>query len=159
MSNDTLSNITFDEISLGQTASFSRTLTEDQLVLFAEVSGDVNPVHLDAEFAATTQFKERIGHGAWTSAIISAALALELPGPGTIYLGQDISFRAPVKIGDTVTIKLEVTAKDDAKKFVTLTTAAVNQHGKTVAKGTANVMAPTEKLQLARPTLPNISIE
>lgn len=159
MSNETLSNSTFDEITLGQTASFSRTLTEDQLVLFAEVSGDVNPVHLDADFAATTMFKERIGHGAWTSAIISAALALELPGPGTIYLSQDIAFRAPVKIGDTVTINLEVTAKDDKKKFVTLTTTAVNQLGKTVAKGSAKVMAPTEKLQLPRPTLPNIHIE
>ena len=154
----TLQNITYDDISIGQTASYSRTLTEDQLTLFAAVSGDVNPVHLDADFAATTQFKERIGHGAWTSAVISAALALELPGPGTIYLSQTLSFRAPVKVDDTITVELEVTEKLDDKKFVTLACKVVNQHGKTVAKGTAQVMAPTEQLTLPKPELPPITI-
>lgn len=154
----TLDNITYDEISLGQTATYSKTLTEDDLVLFAAVSGDINPVHLDADFAATTMFKERIGHGAWTGSIISAALALELPGPGTIYLSQNLSFRAPVKVGDTVTINLEVTAKKDGKNFVTLNTIAVNQNGTTVAKGSAEVIAPTEKLSLAKPELPAIGI-
>ncbi|WP_101756586.1 MaoC/PaaZ C-terminal domain-containing protein [Oceanicoccus sp. KOV_DT_Chl] len=154
----TLQNVTYDEITIGQTASYSKTLSEDDLVMFAAVSGDVNPVHLDAEFAASTMFQERIGHGAWTGSVISAALALELPGPGTIYLGQSLSFRAPVKIGDTVTVELEVTAKNDAKKFVTLNTTAINQHGKTVAKGSAEVMAPTEKLVLPKPVLPAITI-
>jgi 3-hydroxybutyryl-CoA dehydratase len=154
----TLKNVTYDEITIGQTASYSKTLSEDQLTLFAAVSGDVNPLHLDAEFAATTLFKERIGHGAWTSAIISAALALELPGPGTIYLSQQLSFRAPVKIGDTITINLEVSAKNDKRKYVTLITTAVNQKGKTVAKGTAEVIAPTEKLVLNKPVLAPITI-
>lgn len=154
----TLTNYTYDEISIGQTASYSKTLNEEDVTLFAAVSGDVNPVHLDAEFAATTMFKERIGHGAWTGAITSAALALELPGPGTIYLSQSLSFRAPVKLGDTVTINLEVTAKRDDKKFVTLSCVAVNQHGKTVAKGTAEVIAPSEKLKLPAPALPPITI-
>ena len=154
----TLQNITYDNINIGQTASYSRTLTEDQLTLFAAVSGDVNPVHLDAEFAAGTQFKERIGHGAWTSAAISAALALHLPGPGTIYLSQTLSFRAPVKIGDTITVHLEVTDKKDDKKFVTLACNVVNQHGKTVAKGTAEVLAPSEALVLPKPELPSIKI-
>jgi acyl dehydratase len=153
-----LQNFTYDEITVGQTAQFSKTLSEDDLILFAAVSGDINPVHLDPEFAATTQFGERIGHGAWTGAIVSAALALELPGPGTIYLGQELSFRAPVKVGDTITVNLEVTAKNDQKKFVTLNTIAVNQHGKTVAKGAAEVIAPTEKLSLAKPVLPAIRI-
>ncbi|MEE8057901.1 MAG: MaoC/PaaZ C-terminal domain-containing protein [Pseudomonadales bacterium] len=154
----TIQNYTYDEITIGQTASYSKTLSEDDLVLFAVVSGDVNPVHLDAKFAATTQFKERIGHGAWTGAVISAALALELPGPGCIYLGQTLSFRKPVKVGDTITINLEVTEKRDDKKFVTLNCTAVNQHGKTVAEGTAEVMAPTEKLILPKPELPTITI-
>lgn len=154
----TLQNIPYNDISIGQTASYSRTLTEDQLTLFAAVSGDVNPVHLDAQFAATTVFEERIGHGAWTSGVISAALALELPGPGTIYLGQTLSFRAPVKIGDTITVELEVRDKQDKKKFVTIDCKAVNQHGKTVAKGTAEVIAPTEKLVLPKPVLPTITI-
>jgi acyl dehydratase len=154
----TLQNITYDEISIGQTATFSRTLEEDYLTLFAAVSGDVNPVHLDAEYAATSMFKERIGHGAWTGGVISAALALELPGPGTIYLGQSLSFRAPVKVGDTITVNLEVTGKRDDKKFVTIACTAVNQHGTTVAKGSADVIAPTEKLILPKPELPPIRI-
>lgn len=153
-----LQNTTFDEITLGQTASYTKTLTEDDVTLFAAVSGDVNPVHLDAEFAATSMFKQRIGHGMWTGAIISAALALELPGPGTIYLGQSLSFRAPVFIGDTITVKLEVTEKKADKKFVTLACEAVNQDGRTVVKGSAEVIAPSEKLSLPSPVLPNIAI-
>lgn len=154
----TLENYTYDEISIGQSASYSKTLTEDDLVLFAAVSGDTNPVHLDAEFAATTRFKERIGHGAWTGAILSAAIALNLPGPGTIYRGQTLTFRAPVKVGDTVTIHLEVTDKRDDKKIVTMDCKAVNQNGKTVAKGVAEVVAPSEKLSLPEPALPDIKI-
>ena len=154
----TLENYCYEDITIGQTASFSKTLSEDDLVLFAAVSGDVNPVHLDPEFAATTQFGERIGHGAWTGSVISAALALVLPGPGTIYLGQSLSFRKPVKVGDTITVELEVTEKKDDKKFITISTLAVNQDGKTVATGSAEVMAPTEKLSLKKPVLPKITI-
>lgn len=154
----TLHNFTFDEIQIGQTTTYSKTLGERDLVLFAEVSGDVNPVHLDPEFAATTMFGERIAHGMWTGALISAALALQLPGPGTIYLGQTLSFRAPVKLGDTITVKLTVTEKRDDKKFVTLECEATNQHGKTVAKGPAQVIAPTEKFERAAPQLPAITI-
>ncbi len=154
----TLTNFTYDEIQIGQTATYSKTLSERDITLFAEVSGDVNPVHLDPVFAATTQFGERIAHGAWTGAVISAALALVLPGPGTIYLGQTLSFRSPVKIGDTVTVTLTVTEKRDDKKFVTLNCEAVNQHGKTVAKGPAQVLAPTEKLTMVAPTLPTIHV-
>ncbi len=153
-----LENFTYDEITIGQTATYSKTLTEDDLVLFAAVSGDVNPVHLDAEFAATTMFKERIAHGMWTGGVISAAIALELPGPGTIYLGQNLSFRAPVKVGDTITVTLEVTDKVDDKKFVTMKCTATNQHGKAVVKGEAQVMAPTEKVSMPAPALPSINI-
>lgn len=155
---NTLTNFTYDEITIGQTASYSKCLTEDTVTLFAAVSGDVNPVHLDAEFASTTLFKERIGHGMWTGAIVSAALALELPGPGCIYLGQSLSFRAPVMIGDTITVNLEVTAKKDKNKMITLDCVAVNQDGKVVAKGSADVMAPSEKLSIAKPELPSITI-
>lgn len=156
---DILENFTFDELHIGQTASHSKTVSERDIILFAAVSGDVNPVHLDAEFAANSMFKERIAHGMWTGAIVSAALALTLPGPGAIYLGQNLSFRAPVKIGDTITVKLEVTEKREDKKFVTLACEVVNQHGKTVATGTAQVIAATEKLRIPAPALPNIVIE
>jgi len=153
-----LENTPYDDISIGQTASYSKTLSEDDVTLFAALSGDVNPVHLDAEYAATTPFKQRIAHGMWSGAIISAALAVEFPGPGTIYLGQTLSFRAPVFIGDTITIKLEVTKKRDDKKFVTLACEAINQQGRTVVKGSAEVIAPNEKLKIPKPQLPKITI-
>ena len=153
-----LSNYTYDEISIGQTASYSKSISEKDIQLFAAVSGDVNPVHLDAEFAAGTRFKERIAHGMLTGAIVSAALALELPGPGTIYLGQTLRFRLPVKIGDEVTVKLEVTEKRDDKKIVTLDCKAINARGKTVASGTAEVMPSAEKIQIARPALPDVEV-
>ena len=107
---------------------------------------------------SSTPFKERIAHGMLTGAFVSAALALELPGPGTIYLGQSLRFRLPVKIGDTITVQLEVTEKRDDKKFVTLDCKAVNQKGKTVASGTAEVMAPVEKLRMERPDLPRVEV-
>jgi 3-hydroxybutyryl-CoA dehydratase len=153
-----LSNYTYDEISIGQTATYSKAVEEKDIQLFAAASGDVNPVHLDAEFAANTPFKERIAHGMLTGAFISAALAMELPGPGTIYLGQTLRFRLPVKIGDTITVQLEVTGKRDDKKFVTLDCKALNQNGKMVASGTAEVMAPTEKLVIPRPDLPSVEV-
>ncbi len=154
----TLNNYTYDEITIGQTASYSRTVGEREILLFAAVSGDVNPVHLDPEFAAETRFGERIAHGMITGAFVSAALALRLPGPGTIYLSQSLRFRLPVKIGDTVTVELEVTAKDDKRTLVTLDCRARNQAGKTVASGTAEVIAPQEKLSLAEPALPRVSL-
>jgi 3-hydroxybutyryl-CoA dehydratase len=153
-----LSNYTYEEITIGQKASYTKEIQEKDIQLFAAVSGDVNPVHLDAEFAAGTPFKERIAHGMLTGAIISAALALELPGPGTIYLGQTLRFRLPVKIGDTVTVQLEVTDKRDDKKFVTLDCKAVNQAGKTVASGIAEVMAPAEKISIPRPSVPVVEV-
>lgn len=153
-----LSNYTYDEISIGQTASYSKLIAEKDIQLFAAISGDVNPVHLDEAFAANTPFKGRIAHGMLTGAVISAAIAIELPGPGTIYLGQTLRFRLPVKIGDTVTVQLEVTGKRDDKKFVTLDCKVINQDGKTVATGVAEVMAPGEKMQIPRPDLPRVEV-
>jgi acyl dehydratase len=153
-----LGNFTYDEISIGQTARYSKLIEERDIQLFAAVSGDVNPVHLDAEFAAGTAFGERIAHGMLTGAIISAALAMELPGPGTVYLSQSLKFRLPVKLGDTVTVLLEVTDKQDRRRLVTLDCKASNQAGKVVATGTAEVMAPAQKLSIERPALPKVDI-
>jgi len=153
-----LSNFTYDEIQIGQTASYAKKIEERDILLFAVASGDANPVHLDADFAATTAFGERIAHGMLTGALISAAIAMELPGPGTIYLGQSLRFRLPVKIGDTISIQLEVTAKRDKRKFVTLDCKAFNQNGKLVAGGTAEVMAPSEKLVIDKPELPQVKV-
>jgi len=154
----TLSNFIYDEIYIGQTAHYTKQVESRDILLFAAASGDVNPVHLDEAYAATTAFKGRIAHGMLTGAIISAALAMELPGPGTIYLGQSLKFRLPVKIGDTITINLEVTEKRDKRKYVTLDCKAYNQNDKLVASGTAEVMAPSEKLIIERPNPPHIEV-
>jgi acyl dehydratase len=153
-----ISNYTYDEITIGQTATFSKRIEERDVQLFAAVSGDVNPVHLDADFAATTQFGERIAHGMLSGAIISAAIAMQLPGPGTIYLGQSLRFTLPVRLGDTITVNLEVIDKKDKRGFVTLDCKVFNQHEQLVVSGTAEVMAPKEKLVLERPALPRVRI-
>jgi acyl dehydratase len=153
-----LSNYTFEELSIGQSAQYSKTVGEDDIKLFAASSGDVNPVHLDAEFAAGTRFGERIAHGMLTGAYISAAIAMELPGPGTIYLGQSLRFRLPVTIGDTVTVQLEITELNERRKFVTLECTVVNQDDKIVATGTAEVMAPTDKMLIDRPATPEVVV-
>ena len=154
----TLENRPYDTLSVGDSAIFEKTLTEKELVLFAAVSGDVNPLHLDAEFAKTTMFGEQIAHGMWSGSLISAALATTLPGPGTIYMGQELSFRRPVKLGDTLTVKLTVKEKQDAKKIVILDCLVTNQKDEKVVLGTATVIAPTEKAVLQAPTLPTITI-
>jgi len=154
-----LSNFTFDDLQIGQTATFTRTASEEAVKLFAAVSGDTNPVHLDAEFAAGTMFKERIAHGMYTGGLISAAIAMEMPGPGTIYLGQELRFERPVKLGDAITITLEVIEKIDGKNFVKLKTTATNQDGKVVVSGTATVMPPKEQLTMPRLPEPKVTLE
>lgn len=153
----TLENRPYDTLNIGDSATFDKTLTEKELVLFAAVSGDVNPLHLDAEFAKTTLFGEQIAHGMWSGSLISAALATTLPGPGTIYMGQELSFRRPVKLGDTLTVKLTVKEKKE-KNVVILDCLVTNQKDEKVVLGTATVIAPTEKAVLEAPTLPKITI-
>lgn len=129
----------FEDLTVGQTASFSKTITEADILMFAAVSGDTNPVHIDAEAAAASMFKERIAHGMLSASLISTVLGTRLPGPGTVYLGQSLKFRAPVKIGETVTATVKVTALDPAKRRATLETVCTVK-GKPVVEGEANVM-------------------
>ena len=154
----TIENVTFDELEIGQKAEYTRLITEEEILLFAKVSGDTNPIHLDEEYAATTQFGGRIAHGMLTGALISAAVALNLPGPGSVYLGQTMKFRAPVMINDTLTVKIEVISKREGKNIAELDCNVVNQHGKTVVKGIATALVPTEKLIVEMAELPAISI-
>ena len=149
-----LTGYTYEEIELGQTANFSKQVEEKDIQMFSAVSGDVNPVHLDEEFAAGTIFGERIAHGMLTGGVISAALVMKLPGPGCIYLGQTLRFSRPVKIGDRITVNLEVTDKRDDKKIITLSTEVSNQDGKVVATGEAKILPSREKLLIDRPALP-----
>lgn len=132
----------FEDLSVGQTASFAKTVTEADILMFAAVSGDTNPVHINAEAAAKTMFKERIAHGMLSASLISTVLGTRLPGPGTIYLGQTLKFKAPVRIGATVTATVEITALDPAKKRATLSTTCTVE-GKAVIEGEATVMVPS----------------
>ena len=154
-----IENRTFDEINIGDGASLDRTLTEHDITLFAVMSGDINPAHVDPEYAKSSRFREVIGHGMWSGALISTVLGTEFPGPGTIYLGQDLRFRRPVKVGDTITINVQATEKDAAKGKVVLKTECVNQDGEVVVSGTAEVIAPTEKVRRARVDLPVIRFD
>lgn len=131
----------FEELSVGQSAEQSFTVTEDVIVKFAEVSGDDNPVHLDEAFAATTQFGGRIAHGMLSAGFISAVIGTKLPGYGSIYLSQSMRFRRPVKIGDTVVVRATVTALDADKARATLETVC-QVAGKTVVEGEAVIMVP-----------------
>ena len=140
-----ISNVTFDEIAIGDTATYTRLITNQEVEAFAAISGDHNPLHLDPEYAATTAFGECIAHGMLTGALISAAIAMQLPGPGSVYLSQNIQFRAPVFLGDTLTATLEVTDKHGKRPWVTLGCMVESQAGKAVAKGEAQVAAPTKK--------------
>jgi len=152
-----LTNRTFDELEIGESASLTRFVSEDDIKLFAATSGDVNPAHLDAAYAATDMFGHVVIHGMWTAALLSTLLGTQLPGPGTIYLGQDLRFRRPVSPGDTVTATVTVREKGPDKRVV-LDTSCVNQNGKEVLSGQATVIAPTEKLSLPRIPVPEVAL-
>jgi acyl dehydratase len=125
--------------AIGTEATLSRTITEDDILLFAVVSGDKNPLHLDAEYAERSLFGKRIAHGFLIGSLISAVLGNVLPGPGSIYLGQTLRFLAPIHIGDTVTVAVKVVALREDKRIVTLHTNCTNQHGTLVLSGEATV--------------------
>ncbi len=134
-----MSELAYEDIKIGAEASLSKTITEVQIADYARLSGDTNPVHLDADYAATSVFGERIAHGMLVAGLISAVLGNQLPGPNSIYLGQDLKFRAPVKIGNTVQAVVTVTEKRDDKRIIELETTVSNQRGEIVIDGTAVV--------------------
>lgn len=132
----------FEDLSVGMAAAFAKTVTDADIVLYAGLSGDTNPVHIDDEYAAATPFKGRIAHGLLTAAFISAVLGSILPGPGAIYLSQTLRFKAPVRPGDTVRARAQVTAVDPQRKRVTLETICT-VGDRTVIEGEAVVMVPS----------------
>ena len=146
-----LENVLFDDIKLGQSASLTRTLTTKDIEVFAAASGDVNPFHLDNVFAAKTRFKGVVGHGMWTGALISCLLGDILPGPGTIFLEQNIKFKNPVRPQDTVTVTITVREKRADKPIVFFDCVCINQKGETIAIGSSTVIAPTERIRHVRP--------
>ncbi len=140
-----LNGYDFEDLSVGMTATFAKTITEADIVLFASVSGDNNAMHINEEFAQTTQFKGRIAHGMLSASVISAAIAGRLPGPGTIYLSQNLRFKAPVRPGDTVHAIVTIKELMPEKRRVSLTTVCT-VGGKVVIDGDALVM-PTTRVE------------
>ncbi len=128
-------------IKVGDSASISKSFSDADVRKFAEISGDKNPVHLDEEYAAKTQFKKRLVHGILATGLISAVLGTELPGEGCIYLSQSINFRAPVFIGDTVTATVTVIKVREDKPIITLETVCKNQDDVVVIEGEAVLLA------------------
>jgi 3-hydroxybutyryl-CoA dehydratase len=129
----------YSDLSLGQSAEVVHTVTEEDIKTFGDLSGDYNPVHFDEEWAKTTMFKGRIAHGILTASFISTAIGMKLPGPGTIYLKQSMKFLGPVRIGDTITARVEIIELNDEKERVTLKTTCANQDEKIVLDGEAMI--------------------
>ncbi|MBM4272442.1 MAG: MaoC family dehydratase [Deltaproteobacteria bacterium] len=131
-----------EEIHIGDVAEFAKTVSETDVYLYAGLSGDLNPAHVNEAHAQKTFFKTRIAHGMLSAGFISAVLGMQLPGPGTIYLRQELNFMAPVRIGDTITARVEVIEKNAEKNRLRLRTNCTNQEGKVVIDGEALVMPP-----------------
>lgn len=137
---------TINEIPIGETASYSKTITETDVYLFAGISGDINPAHLNEEISQKGIFGTRVVHGILTSGLISAVLGVWLPGPGTIYLSQDLLFKKPVKINDTITAEVKAIEKDINKNIMKFETICKNQNQDIVIEGIATVMPPKKDI-------------
>jgi len=133
---------TIDELRLGETRQFAKTISEADVYGYAGITGDLNPAHINEEYARNTFFRTRIAHGMLTAGFISAIIGTKLPGPGTIYIGQNLKFRAPVRIGDTITASVAVTEIIKEKNRVKLITTCINQDGTLVLDGEAFVSPP-----------------
>jgi phosphotransacetylase/acyl dehydratase len=154
-----IENRTFDEIEIGASASLSRTLTMEDIKLFAVMSGDVNPEHVDEAFARDDMFHRIIAHGMWGGALISTVLGTELPGPGGAYRSQTLSFHHPIVPGDTVVVTVTVRKKEAADRRLVLDCLVTNQDGQVVIDGVAEVIAPEKKVRRERVVMPQVRIE
>jgi phosphate acetyltransferase len=153
-----LESRTFDEINIGDSSSLVRTLRPEDIQLFAIMSGDVNPAMVDAEFAHSGMFREVIAHGMWSASLISTTLGTQFPGPGTILIDQALHFARPVTIGDTITITVTVKQKFDHNHHIIFDCVCTNQDDMQVVHGTAEVLAPTERMTTKRTEMPDIVI-
>lgn len=152
-------NRTFDEIQVGDSSSLTRTLQAEDIKLFAIMSGDVNPAVVDPEFAHSGIFREVVAHGMWSGSLISTVLGTQFPGPGTILIDQSLHFARPVRVGDTITITVTAKQKFDHNKHLILDCTCVNQDNLPVVHGTAEVLAPTEKVERRAMHMPDVTLD
>lgn len=153
-----LENRTYDEIQVGDNAFFTHTITQEDIWLYAYISGDYNPVHLDEEYAKTTIFNGTVAHGMFYTAMLSAAVANLLPGPGSIFLSQEFKLRNPSRVGDVLTGEIKIIEKKRLKNIVLIECIIKNQHEKTVFSGVTTAIAPSEKLKLPKPKMPKVTV-
>ena len=153
-----IENRTYDEIQVGDSASLTRTLRPEDIHLFAAMSGDVNPAHVDPAYARSSMFREVIAHGMWGGSLISTVLGTQFPGPGTIYIDQTLHFSRPVTIGDTITVTVSCRQKFDHNHHIIFDCECTNQDGLKVIRGKAEVLAPGEKIKRPRVALPEVTI-
>ncbi len=153
-----LKSRTYKELETGDQGRFSKTVTERDIILFGETSGDVNPVHFDEAYASKTIFKGRIAHGMWSASLISTCIGTVMPGPGSIYLGQTLDFKLPVRLGDTLTAVVTIDQKIDAKKLLIINCVVTNQNNEVVVNGEAKVMPPRKSADLISAPLPSITV-
>ena len=155
---DLITNRQFTDLDVGLSAQLTRTLSLDDIELFAIMSGDVNPAHVDAQYAAGDRFHQIVAHGMWGGALISTVLGTQLPGPGTILVRQTLEFLAPIAVGDVVTVTVEVKDKEMVRQHVHLQCTIVNQRGETVVSGRVEVIAPSNKIERERIVLPQVEL-
>ena len=153
-----IENRTYEEIQVGDSATLTRTLRPEDIQLFAAMAGDVNPAHVDPEYARSSLFHEVIAHGMWGASLISTVLGTQFPGPGTIYIDQTLHFSRPLVVGDTVTVTVTCKQKFDHNHHVIFDCQCTNQHDLKVIRGTAEVLAPSDKIRRHRKSLPEVIV-
>ena len=153
-----IENKTYDEIAVGDEATLVRTLRPDDIQMFAIMSGDMNPTHVDPEYARSSSFREVVAHGMWGGVLISNVLGTQFPGPGTVYVDQTLHFERAVRVGDTLTVKVTCKHKFDHSHHIVFDCLCTNQESLTVIQGTAEVLAPLEKVRRPKVALPDLKL-
>jgi phosphate acetyltransferase len=153
-----IENRTFDEIAVGNSATLVRTLRPEDIQMFAIMSGDFNPTHVDPEYARSSGFREVVAHGMWGGALISTVLGTQFPGPGTVYIDQTLNFSRQVRVGDTITVTVTCRRKFEHNHHIVFDCVCANQDGETVIHGTAEVLAPTDKIKRPKVSLPEVKL-
>ncbi|MBI5899172.1 MAG: bifunctional enoyl-CoA hydratase/phosphate acetyltransferase [Rhodocyclales bacterium] len=155
---DYIENRTFDEIEVGDSSRLVRTLRQEDIQMYAIMSGDINPSHVDPEYAHSSMLREVIAHGMWGGALISNVLGTQFPGPGTVYVDQTLHFAHPVRVGDTLTVTITCEKKFPRNHHIVFDCVCTNQEGQKVISGTAEVLAPTEKVKRPKAKLPDFKL-
>ena len=155
---ETIENRTYDEIQVGDSVTLVRTLRPEDIQMFAIISGDMNPTHVDPEYARSSQFREVVGHGMWGGMLFSNVLGTQFPGPGTIYVDQSFHFERSVRVGDTLTVTVTCQRKFDHNHHIIFDCDCVNQDKERVIRGSAEVIAPTEKIRRPKVAMPEIKL-